>query len=386
MLDLSQLLSELQLNTEQSVREKALADAVFLSIGDGVIATNEEGKIQRINKAALDILGYKEHEILGKWFPQVVVSITEDNKIVPPLERGITRSVITGKTISERTFYKTKSNKRLPVSVTVSPIMMNDRPLGAIEVFRDITQEYEVDRMKSEFISIASHQLRTPLSAIHTYSEMLFSGYAGKLTKEQQNFMKIILSSIDRMNELITTLLDISKIESGQLQINSSKVNYNKVVKSIIDEFSAQANSKQISLTFKKPEDPVQVIADPLLLMEVCANLVSNALKYTPVEGEVAVTLKQKEGTVVLSVKDTGYGIPRSSQANMFSKFFRAGNVLQKETYGTGLGLYMVKLIANTMGGEVWFKSRENKGSTFYFSLPADISEADLPERKTING
>lgn len=373
MLDLSELLKELQDSALRAVQEKARTEALFSSMGEGAIAIDEQGLIYRINKAALDILGLTEKKALGKWFPDVVVAVNQANKIIPHIDRPVTRAFLSGRTISERTYYRTKKEARLPVFVTVSPIMQNDKPIGAVETFRDITQEYKVDRMKSEFISIASHQLRTPLSAINTYSRMLYGGYAGQLSDEQEEFMKIILSSIDRMNELINTLLDISRIETGQLQINSTSIDYKEIINSIAQEFAPAAADKKINLSLDLPDTPLPIMTDPLLLTEVFSNLLSNAIKYTPPKGKIKVTLAKKNKNILLTVSDTGYGIPKESQINMFSKFFRAGNILQKETFGTGLGLYMVKLIANSVGGKVWFDSQENVGSTFYFLVPINI-------------
>lgn len=372
MTELNDLLKELQRSSLQAVLEKAQSDALFLSLGDGAIATDENGIIQRINPVALDILGITQEQALGSWYPTTVVALDRSNKIIQPIDRAITRAFLTGNAISERAYYRTKHDSRLPVFVTVSPTILEGKPIGAVEIFHDISKEYRIDSMKSEFISIASHQLRTPLSAINTYAEMLYGGYAGQLSKQQKDFMKIILSSIDRMNELINTLLDVSRIEAGRLRINNSEIDYKDVVAQIIREFRPQAREKKIKLICKAPGGRLDVTADPLLLKEVCANLLSNALKYTPSGGEVTLTLEKKNSEVILAVRDTGYGIPKASQELMFSKFFRAGNVMQKDTHGTGLGLYLVKLISDSIGGKVWFKSRENKGSVFYFSVPID--------------
>ncbi len=379
MLDLSELLKELQDSTLRAVQERAKTEALFASMGEGAIATDENGVIYRINKTALNILGLTEKQALGKWFPDVVMAVTHENKTIPLIDRPITRAFLSGRTISERIYYRTKKNPRLPVFATVSPILQEGKPIGAIETFRDITQEHKVDRMKSEFISIASHQLRTPLSAINTYSRMLYDGYAGDLSGAQRDFMKVILSSIDRMNELITTFLDISRIETGQLQINSSSIDYNEIISTISHEFAQVAAAKKISLRTDLPRAPLQVTADPLLLTEVFSNLLSNAIKYTPQKGTVQVTLAKRNKNILLKISDTGYGIPKESQAGVFSKFFRASNIMQKETFGTGLGLYMVKLIATGMGGKVWFVSRENVGSTFYFSIPVSNNNDGLP-------
>lgn len=345
---------------------------MFLSIGEGAITTNEEGVISRINKAALEILGLKEKDVIGKWFTRTILAVDQNGSPIPAIDRPITRAFITGKPISEQIYYSTRSNPNLPVFVTVSPVMVEGKPVGAIEVFRDITKEHEIDKMKSEFISIASHQLRTPLSAINTYAMMLVGGYAGKLNNDQYNFLKIILSSVSRMNELISTLLDISKIESGMLKIVSDPVNYQDLVGSIVREQQEHAKDKDIRIKLKLPIEAINIHTDTLLLKEICANFLSNAIKYTPPGGTIFVTLRIKEKSAVLSVKDNGYGIPTDSQKYLFSKFYRANNAMQKETYGTGLGLYMVKLASESIGGKVWFKSAENKGSTFYFSLPTD--------------
>ncbi len=132
--------------------EQARADALFLSIGDGAIATDENGKISHVNQVALDVLEFQKNDVLGKWFPEIIVSLDEDMNKVPRLERHITQAFMTGKAVSGRTYYRTKSNKVIPVFVTVSPIILKGRPVGAIEVFRDISLEYEIDKMKSEFI------------------------------------------------------------------------------------------------------------------------------------------------------------------------------------------------------------------------------------------
>lgn len=376
MIDYSQLIEQYAAAADLAEQERAQADALFLSIGDGAIATDADGKINRINDAALEILGYKREDLMGKWFPKTIVSVDKNGDRIATIDRPITKAFLTGKPVSAAIYYLTKQKTKLPVYITVSPILLNDRPIGAIEVFRDITHEHEVDRMKSEFISIASHQLRTPLTAINTYARMLDGGYVGKLNKEQQDFVRTIITSVTRMNELITALLDISRIESGSLQLKLSKLDYTTIVKAIVAEVAAEAEKKNIRVTVDVPDKPVVVKTDPVLLPEICANLVSNSLKYTPAGGKITVKLKETaKKQAVLSVKDTGYGIPKETQYRVFTKFYRGENIVRRETSGTGLGLYLVKLIADTMGGKVWFKSESDKGSTFYFSLPLSPRE-----------
>lgn len=358
---------------------RAQANALFLSIGEGAIASDEQGRISRVNSVALQLLGFDESDLLHKPFMQVIQSSEADGSPVDPLERPITQAFITGKTVARKSFYRKKDGEYLAVSVTVSPILLSNEPIGAIEVFRDITEEQEIDRMKSEFISIASHQLRTPLTAIKTYAHLLNNGYAGKLTKPQRDFVQIVLASTEHMNKLIDILLDISKIESGRLNIEPVAVSPKELIKDVLDEFNSLVKEKNIKLEVKLSKLPEEIFVDPVLTKEIYSNLLSNAIKYTPPGGEIVFSLKRTTDSLQLSVKDSGYGIPDSQKERIFGKFFRASNVLALEANGSGLGLYMVKKIAQSMGGDIWFKSKEGVGSTFFFSVP--YSQYDIKLR-----
>src|SRR5438270_10802709 len=208
------------LDLERSINsQQAESEALFTSIGDGAIATDEFGRITRVNPMALMILGYKESDLIGQWFPKKIVAVDSSGNNISLINQPITRAFLTCKSISEKMYYRTNDGNIIPVYTNVSPIMLNDVPIGAIEVFRDITFEQEVDRMKSEFISLASHQLRTPLSAIKTYSHMLADGYMGELNPSQKKSLNTVLGAVNRMNELISTLLNITRIESGTIVI-----------------------------------------------------------------------------------------------------------------------------------------------------------------------
>lgn len=350
--------------------QQAEAEALFTSIGDGAISTDEYGRITRINPVAQSILGFSENELVGEWFPKKIIAVTADNKTISLIDRPITKAFLTGKAIFEKLHYRRKNGSVVPVAVSASPILLDGKPLGAIEVFRDITFEEEVDRMKSEFISLASHQLRTPLSAIKTYSHMLVDGYMGEVTPTQKKSLKTIISGADRMNELISTLLNITRIESGTIAVTPKRVQVEKVIDEVIKEVSMTAADKSVSLSFKSdPKTGIAVKTDALILKEVITNLVSNAIKYTPNGGSVTVKASQRSADVLVSVADTGWGIPLQSQDQIFSKFFRAPNIVRRETTGTGLGLYLVKGLVDNLGGKIWFKSGEDKGTCFYVSI-----------------
>jgi PAS domain S-box-containing protein len=358
------------IDRETREEAQARADALFLSIGVGAIATNEQGYIYRVNDVALSILGYKRRELMGKWFPQAIKAVDENGKEIPLISRPITQSFLTGKPITQKAYYKKKSGELVPVSINVSPVVLHGRPVGAVEVFYDSTQEDKVDRMKSEFISIASHQLRTPLAAINTYASLLATGYEGQLNKGQQEHLDIILESVDRMNVLISTLLDIAKLEEGALSVRIRKIDVENLLDGALRELEQLITERNIKLTVDLPKRKSFVNCDPLLLGEIYRNLISNAIKYTPTGGTVKVKIRLKNNELIFRVDDTGYGIPENLQDQVFTKFFRASNIQRRDTSGTGLGLYMAKQIADVLGGRLEFTSKEDKGSSFSFILP----------------
>lgn len=360
-------------HSEESLHDTARLEALFASIGEGVIATDETGTITRVNKVALDLLGLREREVIHQHFLDVIVSVHDNGKSVSAFERPIVKAFQTGKSVSTRTLYRQKAGTLLPVYLTVSPIVFRGHPIGAIEVFRDLTDEIESDKLKSDFISIASHQLRTPLSAINMYSMMLRDGLAGELTDLQMEHIHTILASVERMNVLIDTLLNITRIESGGIKLKLGAVQLDELAREIVTEFVPAAQAKSLSMTSEITANIPEVHTDSLLVKEVCANLLSNAIKYTPEGGNIRFTLDETANEVRLSVADTGYGIPASEQKNVFLKFFRAENIAGKDVSGTGLGLYLIKNIAEALGGDLWFESTENVGSTFHFSLPKDL-------------
>jgi PAS domain S-box-containing protein len=370
MVRSAELVKQLRAQAAIAREEKAKVEAIFSSLGEGIIATNEQGNIIRVNQVALDILGYSRRELIGQWFPAKIQAIHEDGSEVESVERPIIKSFIIGKTINERMYYRTKGGTSLPVAVSVSPIMLHGKPHGAIEIFRDITAEIQNDQMKTDFISIASHQLRTPLASIKTYSHMIADGYAGPLNKTQRAFTKTILAAADRMNELISTLLNVARIEAGNVIVDSQPVQLKALAKNVVKECMVLAEQNSVKLSFKSEQDVPAVQTDKLLVHEIVVNLLTNAIKYTEAGGSVTVSLYTKGYEVILCVHDTGYGIPVVSQSHIFTKFFRAPNVLDKEVGGTGLGLYLIKILAERLGGEVWFKSREGYGTDFFFALP----------------
>lgn len=221
----------------------------------------------------------------------------------------------------------------------------------------DVTQEMEIDRAKTEFVSLASHQLRTPLSAINWYVEMLLDGDAGRVTKKQRQFLEEVYASNQRMVKLVNSLLNVSRIELGTLLIQAQDLDVKKLLDEIIHELEAEITKKNIQVTKNIDPDIPNINADKNTLSMIMENLLSNAIKYTLEGGSVDVDLSQTDESLLFTVKDTGIGIPADQRDKIFTKLFRADNVHESDVEGTGLGLYLVKTILDKVGGEVSFKS-----------------------------
>jgi PAS domain S-box-containing protein len=360
----------IQRRPETIAHDSARMEALFASIGEGVIATDEQGMITRANQVALNLLGMKRSDVMHKHFPSIIVSVHDNGTPVDVFDRPIMKAFQTGQIVTARTLYLRKDGSLLPAQITVAPIIYRKKPIGAIEVFRDLTNEIENDKLKSDFISIASHQLRTPLSAINMYTRMLRDGLAGELTEQQLPYIQTVLTSVERMNVLIDTLLNITRIEAGGITLKLRPVRLDELSREMLVEFVPAAQAKDISLTAEIPFDMLPMRTDNLLIKEVCANLLSNAIKYTPEGGAIRFEMTENAKEVHWKVIDNGYGIPEKDQKNIFLKFFRAANITSRDVSGTGLGLYLIKNIAEALGGELWFESAEDKGSTFHFTLP----------------
>ena len=353
---------------------RAKNEAILTSIGDGLVVVDKEGKISYINKSFEEMLGWKAEEIIGKSMVEIVPR--EDlNGIEVSFKERILTLVLSGqKFVADLTnpfYYIRKDKSRFPASSIVAPVVLGEKIVGAVEVFRDITKEKEIDKAKTEFVSLASHQLRTPLSTVSWYSEMLLAGDAGEVTLEQKKYLEEIYHGNQRMVDLVNTLLDVSRLELGTFIFESKPTDIVKLAQSVIDEQKLQIYDKKIKFLPSFANNIPAVHVDPKLLRMVIQNLLINAIKYTPDAGKITTSIfLDDENSVLLKISDTGYGIPENKQYKIFTKLFRADNVIGKDTEGTGLGLYIVKSIVEQARGKIWFESNENIGTTFYVSLP----------------
>ncbi|MCH8741381.1 HAMP domain-containing histidine kinase [Patescibacteria group bacterium] len=237
-----------------------------------------------------------------------------------------------------------------------------------------ITQSFErlieANRMKSEFVSIVSHQLRSPLSNLKWALELLMSGRLGKIEAQQLEYFGILKDSSARMRELVRDLLIVSRIEQGKLPLQTVEVSLPLLVKDLILEFTPLAEASNVVIKFEPDNSLPNVLADPSKVKLVVENFLDNAIRYIKGNGEVGIKLSREDNFLHFQIRDNGVGIPKEDQKYIFKKFFRSSNVLKRQTQGTGLGLYIAKSIIERSKGKIWFKSEEDKGTTLHFILP----------------
>lgn len=362
----------LKKETQSIQHAKAKDDAILQSIGEALVATNEEGVVIRVNKVCQYLLGRLDGEMIGKPVTMVIPMVDAAGHPIPWEKRTHPIALFGSKKTERSTdyYYVRKDNSRFPVAVTVTPIVLQDTSVGAIEVFRDITHEKEIDRAKTEFVSLASHQLRTPLTVINWYVEMLLDGEAGALTSEQLEYLQQVHDSSQRMAQLVGMLLNISRIELGAFAVEPAETDVGQLLDHIMQEFQLMIKNKRTQVQVVVEPQLPKLSLDPNLLTIVFQNLISNAIKYTPEGGAVHVDIRQQQRHWLITVADNGYGIPQHQQVQIFSKLFRADNAKEKVVDGTGLGLYMVKAIVEKTGGQIGFASEEGSGTIFTIQFP----------------
>jgi PAS domain S-box-containing protein len=364
--------------TKDLEMSRAKEEAILLSIGDGLLVTDEKGNIIIINKRAEKLLGVESKKVVGKVFSEAMLLVDEKGKPIAP-ERHPARMALMGSatTATGPVYYDMRKDKtKFAMAIMATPVLLDGKVIGTIKIFRDITDEREIDKAKTEFVSLASHQLRTPLSAVNWYAEMLLAGDAGALNEKQKKYLDEVYRSNQRMVELVNALLDVSSLELGTFVMEPKSTDICKLAQDVIDEQKPQISAKKLLFSFLCKKRTVRMQVDPKHLRMVVQNILSNAVKYTPEGGKIVLSISSADKkNILLKISDTGYGIPKHQQDKIFTKLFRADNVRDKDTDGTGLGLYIVKSIVENSGGKVWFKSpgeMGSKGTVFYVTLPLD--------------
>ncbi len=273
--------------------------------------------------------------------------------------------------MENHTVLRAANGDLIPVADSAAPIKdESGKQLGSIVVFRDVTRQRQLERAKDEFISLASHQLRTPLTSMRLFLEMLLKGQLGKLKKSQRDYLKMIEVSTLRMILIVGNMLNISRIEMGRLKVEPVSTDVNQLILSHCDDVRPLVKEKNLTLEFTPDEKLPLVSIDPILYDQVVHNLLANAIRYTRKGGKIIVKCHNVKEGLRLTIEDNGIGIPEIAIPHISERFFRAANAVHAVGEGTGLGLYLVKLILDSSGGKVSFISKEGKGSTFTVVIP----------------
>ncbi|MCP4376294.1 MAG: PAS domain-containing protein [bacterium] len=357
---------ELQIQSRITSAEKHHTEAIIFSISDAVIVTNRFDELVLANEAAEQLLGFKLKTSLRKNIDRIF----SDGSLVRLIRETRNHSLSSKRKIVEHCIDKNGTAKTFTVTLSCVEAS-SDEVSGVVAVLHDITREKEIARMKTDFVSNVSHELKTPLASIKAYIEMLIDGEAED-EQTKLDFYDIISGETDRLHRLIENILNISRIESGVVKIVREPTSLTGVVKRVLDVASPQAKLKEIELEERLAPVFYQIEADQDMIYQAVMNLVSNAIKYTPKGGRIVVevSVDERRGVAVCTVMDDGAGVPEADLPHIFEKFYRV-NANKKLAKGTGLGLTLVKHIVESVhNGELSVTSEEGHGSTFCFELP----------------
>jgi signal transduction histidine kinase/putative methionine-R-sulfoxide reductase with GAF domain len=371
----------------QQLQEKAVSQstAILQSLSDGVIVCDQNGAVITVNLAAEKILDrpidelvtWNLGDLLRRLLGRRVSELPLEDLLKHPWdERTQPRTLSTTFQIGPRT-----------ISVTLDPVISTkEELLGAVAVFRDRTREVESDRLKTEFIGTVSHELRTPMTSIKGFTQLLTMGNLGPVNETQKEFLNIIQSNAERMIAIINDLLDITKIETGSVELEIRPIHVAETLSKVLLDLQAKVHERQQTLTLSLPAGLPLVRADAHRFNQILFNLVSNAVKYTPRGGSITIEAREVSAEAVpederdglrpgryiqIDVRDTGVGIAPDDVPRIWERFYRTENPLKVEAGGTGLGLSLVKPLVRLLGGRIWVESQINVGSTFSFVLPA---------------
>jgi two-component system phosphate regulon sensor histidine kinase PhoR len=335
--------------------EKSKLVSILSNIADGVIMTDNEGRLLLANRAAERMFGFEERKVIGEHLIETVRDYEIDRTLKSCLE-----------TAKEHTAQLDFGPGKRFLRVIAVPLM-TDGLTGSLLLFQDLTELRSLQTMRRELVGNISHELRTPLAGIKAIVETLQDGAVGD-KKVARDFLTKIDGEIDRMMQMVMELTELSRIESGRSDLKPEMVNLNSLVEEVIGRFKPQAERKSVALSSELFVDLPLVWADRDRIYQVIANLVHNAIKFTSANGRVIISTESSEGSVLVKVSDTGIGISKEDLPRIFERFYKADKARAGE--GAGLGLAIAKHVVQAHGGNIWVESEEGKGSTFFFDLP----------------
>jgi len=364
------MLKNVEKEKKKADAEKEKTMALISSFSTPVVFLDNENKLALFNPSAREILGVNDKDLDKKVSPDDNFSLNNFTGIIHNKFSVEKISDEQNNTQLEEATFRLSNEAKVFKVVTVKVEETDKEFFGTMKIFYDTTREKAMDRIKSEFISVAAHQLRTPLSAIKWVIKMILDGDAGKLNVEQQELLGKGYASNERIIRLVNDLLNVSRIEEGKFGFEFKKTDFQEVLDAAIGSVEGLIKKNHQEFTIKKPDNLPKVYLDKERMIMVLQNLLSNAIKYTPDYSRVEVIIQVDKQNLHVKIKDQGVGIPKADQPKLFTKFFRAANAVKLETEGTGLGLFMVKNIINKHNGQISLKSEEGKGTEVSFFIP----------------
>jgi len=329
-------------------------DAIVASTPDPVLVTDYQNHLLLANPAAIDAFGKGIEQGKG----QLIDDVISDETLIHLLQSSREKLQSAEIVLPDEHIYL----------ATSSSVVLEGKLMGRVCVLRDVTEFKKLDALKSEFVSTVSHDLRSPLTLIRGYATML--QMVGELNEQQTSYGQKIIASVESMSRLVNNLLDLGRIEAG-VGLQLEMVRVNDIIEKVAGGLNLQAAQKHIQLDLEIPDQSIQLIeADPALLQQALHNLVENAIKFTEADGTVSINLHSMEEKIIFEVRDTGIGIAPADQQRLFEKFYRVTRRGVQHDRGTGLGLTIVKSIAERHGGRVWLESQLGRGSTFFLEIP----------------
>jgi len=363
------------------INQSNLAMMALNNIGDGVLIVNAAGKVQFVNLAALRMLNCNNaNDVLGLDYGLVIKIKTKDDGDFSDAQNPLNVAIKTEQPLMNfiAILVVSRTGKRIPVAISVLPV--RDAERSQIITFRDVAEQLKEEGEQAEFISTASHEMRTPVASIEGYLSLALNPQTATIDERARGYLEAAHLASQHLGHLFRDLLDVTRLDDGRLNPRMQPLELVGAVKQIADGHLEQFNGKKLKYQFgggaeklggmRKMQQVVYGFVDVGFLREIIDNLVDNAIKYTPEGGSVYVNVFGDNDRALINVTDTGMGIAADDLQHIFQKFYRSDNSQTREIGGTGLGLYLVKQRAEAMGGKVWAESAFGEGSTFYVSLP----------------
>ena len=360
--------------TQQLKHEYAKDRAILHSLVAGLIVVDQKGIIQEANPAAEELLRSKRGELVGQKILDVF-RIQKHRKLLSadkhPVRQCLRKhSAVYIDTTSHLSLIR-EDGSALPIKLSAVPFREKGRVLGAIILCQDVTTERQIDYMKTDFLNLASHHLRTPLSTLQWYLELLQDDYGKRMKKKEKSFLIEMHLAAKKMATVVDELMDASRLGEGGIEPIMGNVDVVGSTQSIVQSATSFIVDNDVSCVLRRPKKPIVVHSDPLLLDIIIQNILNNAVRYSKEGGgKVLIRFEQTKTVAKLHIQDEGIGVPRTEQSRIFEKLFRASNAIKRQPNGVGLGLYSSRMIAEKVGADITFVSKENKGSTFTIVLP----------------